>query len=119
MPIPLGKTRLTMPRVLEANVPLALEIIADIIQNSTFDEGELAREREVILQEIGQAFDTPDDIIFDYFQETAFPQHSLGRPILGRPEIIHKISRKDLKDYMEPGIYGASYGLCSNRCREP
>jgi len=88
-------------RVLEANVPLALEIIADIIQNSTFDEGELAREREVILQEIGQAFDTPDDIIFDYFQETAFPQHSLGRPILGRPEIIHKISRKDLKDYME------------------
>ncbi|OJW51444.1 MAG: peptidase M16 [Alphaproteobacteria bacterium 41-28] len=88
-------------RVLEANVPLALEIIADIIQNSTFEEDELAREREVILQEIGQAFDTPDDIIFDYFQETAFPHHSLGRPILGRPEIIHKISRKDLKDYME------------------
>jgi len=88
-------------RVLEANVPLALEIIADIIQNSTFDEEELARERDVILQEIGQAFDTPDDIIFDYFQETAFPKNPLGRPILGRPEIIHKISRKDLKEYIE------------------
>jgi predicted Zn-dependent peptidase len=87
-------------RVLEANVPLALEIIADIIQNSTFEEEELARERDVILQEIGQAFDTPDDIIFDYFQETAFPQNPLGRPILGRPEIIHKISQTDLKDYI-------------------
>lgn len=88
-------------RVLEADVPLSLEIIADIIQNSTFEAEELARERDVILQEIGQAFDTPDDIIFDYFQETAFPQHSLGRPILGRPEIIHRISQKDLKDYIE------------------
>ena len=81
-------------RVLEANVPLALEIIADIIQNSTFEAEELARERDVILQEIGQAFDTPDDIIFDYFQETAFPENSLGQPILGRPEIIHRISQK-------------------------
>ena len=88
-------------RVLEANVPLALEIIADIIQNSTFEAEELSRERDVILQEIGQAFDTPDDIIFDYFQETAFPDHPLGRPILGRADIIHKISQEDLKEYIE------------------
>ncbi len=88
-------------RILEADVPLALEIIADIIQNSIFEPQELTREREVILQEIGQAFDTPDDIIFDYFQETAFPHHPLGRPILGRPDIINKISRNDLKEYMD------------------
>lgn len=62
-------------RVLAQNVPLAVEIIADIIQNSTFEEEEIAKERDVILQEIGQSFDTPDDIIFDYFQETAFPNH--------------------------------------------
>jgi len=88
-------------RVLEEDVPLALELIADIIQNSIFEKEEISREREVILQEIGQAFDTPDDIIFDYFQETAFPHHPLGRPILGRPAIIHKITGEDLKNYMK------------------
>src|SRR5258708_162008 len=65
-------------RILANDVPLAVELIADIIQNSTFEEEEIARERDVILQEIGQSFDTPDDIIFDYFQETAFPNHPLG-----------------------------------------
>ncbi len=88
-------------RILEADVPLALDIIADIIQNSTFEEDEIARERDVILQEIGQAFDTPDDVIFDHFQKTAFPNHPLGRPILGPPEIIRHMSRNQLKGYME------------------
>ncbi|MBA3814250.1 MAG: insulinase family protein [Alphaproteobacteria bacterium] len=88
-------------RVLAEDVPLAVELIADIIQNSTFEEEEIARERDVILQEIGQSFDTPDDIIFDYFQETAFPDQPLGRPILGPPEIIRKITRNDLNEYMK------------------
>lgn len=88
-------------RVLANDVPLAVELVADIIQNSTFEEEEIARERDVILQEIGQSFDTPDDIIFDYFQETAFPNHPLGRPILGTPEIIHKITRDDLNNYIK------------------
>lgn len=88
-------------RVLENDVPLAVELIADIIQNSTFELEEIARERDVILQEIGQAFDTPDDIIFDYFQETAYPHHPLGRPILGPAEIVRQISRDDLKKYMD------------------
>ncbi|MBX9620926.1 MAG: insulinase family protein [Alphaproteobacteria bacterium] len=87
-------------RVLENDVPLALEIIADIIQNSTFEPAEVEREREVILQEIGQAHDTPDDIIFDYFQETAFPNHPLGRPILGSPDNVRRIQQSDLKKYM-------------------
>lgn len=88
-------------RVLEDDVPLALELIADIIQNSTFEEEEIARERDVILQEIGQSFDTPDDIIFDYFQSAAFPNHPLGRPILGPAEIVRAITREDLKNYMD------------------
>lgn len=87
-------------RVLENDVPLALEIIADIIQNSTFEPAEVEREREVILQEIGQAYDTPDDIIFDYFQETAFSDHPLGRPILGSPDNVRRIQQDDLKKYM-------------------
>jgi predicted Zn-dependent peptidase len=88
-------------RVLANDVPLSVELISDIIQNSTFEEEEVARERDVILQEIGQANDTPDDIIFDYFQETAFPNHPLGRPILGTPEIVQKISRSQLNTYIK------------------
>ncbi len=75
-------------KVLKEDVPLALDILADILQNSTFDPEELERERTVILQEIGQANDTPDDIIFDHFQECAYPEQAMGRPVLGRPDII-------------------------------
>src|SRR6266436_1742328 len=60
-------------KVLKEDLPLALDILSDILQYSTFDCEEIERERAVILQEIGQANDTPDDIIFDYFQERAFP----------------------------------------------
>ena len=72
-------------KVLKEDVPLALDILADILQHSTFDPEELERERTVILQEIGQANDTPDDIIFDHFQECAYPDQAMGRPVLGQP----------------------------------
>ncbi len=62
---------------------LGVEMISDILRNSVFDPDELQRERGVILQEIGQALDTPDDVIFDQFQETALPGQPLGRPVLG------------------------------------
>jgi predicted Zn-dependent peptidase len=87
-------------RVLADDVPLAVDIIADILQHSTFQEEELARERAVVLQEIGQAEDTPDDIIFDRFQETAFPDQAMGRPVLGRAEIIRDLPRDVIGDYM-------------------
>ncbi len=70
-------------RVLKGDVPLAVDILSDILQNSVFDAEELTRERTVILQEIGQALDTPDDLIFDQFQERAYPDPGLGRPLLG------------------------------------
>ncbi len=87
-------------RVLAGDVPLAVDIIADILQHSTFLDEELARERAVVLQEIGQAEDTPDDIIFDRFQETAFPDQAMGRPVLGRAEIIRDLPRAVIGDYM-------------------
>lgn len=87
-------------RVLDADVPLALDIIADIMQNSTFEPAEVDRERHVILQEIGQAMDTPDDVVFDHFQTVAFPNQPMGRPILGPPEIIKEIKREDLLNYI-------------------
>jgi len=75
------------------------------VLNSTFDEDELDRERGVVLQEIGQANDTPDDIVFDLFQETAYPDQPLGRPILGTAEIVGAMPRQTLVDYI-----GAQYG---------
>ncbi|MBK1636833.1 M16 family metallopeptidase [Rhodovulum adriaticum] len=83
-------------RVLEADVPLALDVLADILLNPTFDPAEIEVERGVILQEIGQVLDTPDDVIFDWLQEVAFPDQPLGRTILGPAERVSGFSRDDL-----------------------
>jgi len=82
--------------VLKEDVGLGVEMIADILRHSVFDPDELQRERGVILQEIGQALDTPDDLIFDRFQETALPGQPLGRPVLGTAESVEAIGRDDL-----------------------
>ena len=87
-------------KVLKQNAPLAIDILADILQHSTFDARELERERAVVLQEIGQAYDTPDDIIFDMFQERAFPDQPMGRPVLGRADIIRTIDRETVAGYL-------------------
>ena len=92
-------------KVLKEHAPLALDIVSDILLRPRFDADELRRERQVILQEIGQAHDTPDDIIFDHFQETAFPNQGVGRPVLGRAEIIDRLTQEDLRGYM-----GRHYG---------
>jgi predicted Zn-dependent peptidase len=87
-------------RVLKADVPLALDILADILQRSTFAEDELARERTVVVQEIGQAEDTPDDIVFDHLQAAAFPDQPLGWPILGTAEGVAGMPRSALQGFM-------------------
>ncbi len=87
-------------KVLKEDTALAADIIGDILTHSTFEPEELERERGVILQEIGQANDTPDDIIFDHFQETAFPGQPMGRPVLGTEEQIREMPRSVLTSYM-------------------
>ncbi len=87
-------------KVLKEDLPLAADIIGDILTHSTFAPEELERERGVILQEIGQANDTPDDIIFDHFQATAFPRQPMGRPTLGTEEVIRAMPREALTNYM-------------------
>ena len=83
-------------RVLKDDVGLAVDLIGDIVLNPVFDEGEIEIERGVILQEIGQALDTPDDIIFDWLQEAAYPEQPIGRTILGPSERVSAFSRDDL-----------------------
>jgi predicted Zn-dependent peptidase len=87
-------------RVLKENVDVALDILADIIQDSAFDETELDREREVILQEIAATRDSPDDTVYDLFQDAAFPDQALGRPILGTPDSVERFSAADMRGFL-------------------
>jgi predicted Zn-dependent peptidase len=88
-------------KVLKEDMALGTDIIGDILTHSTFDPDEMERERGVILQEIGQANDTPDDIIFDHFQDTAFPSQPMGRPVLGTETLIRGMRRDTLMGYMK------------------
>ena len=88
-------------RVLKDDVPLALDVVADILRNPVFEAREIEVERGVILQEIGQALDTPDDIIFDWLQEKAYPDHPLGRAILGEAARVSGFARADLLRFVE------------------
>ena len=90
--------------ILKDNVAIAIDIISDILRDSVFDQEELEREKTVILQEIGQALDTPDEIIFDYFQSTAFPNQPLGHSVLGPRNNVKNITRDTLLNFMR-GYY--------------
>jgi predicted Zn-dependent peptidase len=87
-------------RVMKDDVPLAVDLLADILQHSTFDADELERERDVIIQEIGQTNDTPDDLVFDLLQEAAYPNQPMGRSILGTMELVRGFNRDHLSAYM-------------------
>ncbi len=102
-------------RVLKADVPLALDVLSDILSEPTFDPTELRREQNVIVQEIGATEDTPDDLVFDRLQETAFPQQAVGRSILGTPETVRSFTPAGLRAYLTrhyraPGMIVAAAG---------
>lgn len=88
-------------KVLKEYLENGIDILSDIIQNSVFDEEETNKEKHVILQELYNSLDTPDDIIYDYFTETAYPNQSLGRPILGSEESIKSITPEKLRNYIK------------------
>ena len=87
-------------RLLAEDLALGVDLIADLVRNPRFDESELTLERDVVLQELGEARDTPDDIVFDHLQEAAFPHQPLGRSILGSEETIARIDRGALADWL-------------------
>jgi len=87
-------------RVLENDVALAVDVISDIVLNPVFDPREIEVERHVILQEIGQALDTPDDVIFDWLQEASYPDQPFGRTILGPAERVSSFQRDDLLHFV-------------------
>ncbi len=87
-------------RVLKADVPLALDVLSDILSEPTFERDELVREQNVIVQEIGAVADTPDDLIFEHLQLIAFPDQPLGRSILGTPKTVRSFDAGKLRDYL-------------------
>ena len=87
-------------RVLQADVDLAFDVISDILLNPVFDDREIEVERGVILQEIGQSLDTPDDVIFDWLQEAAYPDQAMGRTILGPADCVSRFGRADLSGFV-------------------
>lgn len=99
-------------RILKDDVALALDVIGDIVLNPAFDPKEIEVERHVILQEIGQALDTPDDIIFDWLQEVSYPDQAFGRTILGPAEKVAKFARADLQTFVKDN-YGPAQMILS------
>ncbi len=93
-------------RVLKPDVPLALDVLADILSEPAFDREELAREQNVIVQEIGAVADTPDDLIFEHLQDVAFPDQPLGRSILGTPKTVRSFDGAKLRDYLARNYRG-------------
>src|ERR1700689_4351957 len=102
-------------RVLRADVPLALDVLADILSEPAFDREELIREQSVIVQEIGAVADTPADLVFEHLNAIAFPDQSLGRSILGTAATVRSFDGRILRDYLArnyraPDMVGAAAG---------
>ena len=87
-------------KVLKENAELGVEILSDIIKNSTFPKEEIERERGVIISEIGQSYDAPDDRVFENFTKTAFKNQPMGRPILGTKETVSSFQKSNLKLFL-------------------
>jgi predicted Zn-dependent peptidase len=99
--------------VLAEHVPLAVELVADLVQRPHFAAGDLEREKDVVLQELGEARDTPSDIIFDDLWAAAFDDQPLGRSILGDEESIAAIGIEDLQDWRRSRYRAGSVSLCA------
>jgi predicted Zn-dependent peptidase len=93
-------------RMLKADVPLALDVLSDILAEPAFDATELAREQNVIVQEIGATEDAPDDLVFDFLQSMAFPDQPMGRSILGTPQSVCSFKDRNLRAYLSRNYRG-------------
>jgi len=92
-------------RVMDRHLPLAFEILADMINHSLFDRDEMEREKGVVLEEIKMYEDTPDDQVFELFNRFFYPEHPLGRPIIGYAPIIRNLTRERLVEYVGQRYY--------------
>jgi predicted Zn-dependent peptidase len=87
-------------RVLDEHLPEAMDVLADLILNSTLKREELEREKLVVIEELKNAEDDPEDVIHDYFEKALFPNHSLGYPIIGTEENVRRFQREHLRAHL-------------------
>lgn len=87
-------------KMLKNDIELAVDVLSDLVMAPTFAADEMAKEKEVVVQEIKQSYDDPSDIVFDYFQQTAFAEQSLGMSILGPEKLVRSFTAEDLHKYM-------------------
>src|SRR4030081_984538 len=107
-------------RVMKADVPLALDVLSDILANPSFVPDELEREKSVIVQEIGAAQDTPDDVVFEHLNELCYPDQPMGRSLLGTAKPRKAFSRLPLPGcpathYRGPDMVVAAAGAIDHR----
>jgi len=93
-------------KVLDEHLPLAIDILADIVRNPAFGADDVAREKKVVLEEIKMVEDTPDDLVHELFTQGFWENHPLGRPIPGTKETVESFSADLLRDYFK-GVYTA------------
>ncbi len=100
-------------KMLKEDAELALDVICDMINNPTFANDELIKEREVVVQEIKQTYDDPSDIVFDYLQDKAFSNQAMGRAILGTKELVRSFGAKELNSYMKSNYAANNTTICA------
>ncbi|VAI08431.1 unnamed protein product [Triticum turgidum subsp. durum] len=88
-------------KVLDKDVPRAMNVLADILQDSKLEDNRIERERSVILREMEEVQGQSEEVIFDHLHATAFQYTSLGRPILGSADNVKSITKKNLIDYIQ------------------
>ena len=88
-------------RIMSEDIDIAIDILADMMIAPLFAKQDLTSEREVVLQEILQSYDNPEDVLFDLAQKHLFPAHTLGQPILGTKETLNQITANDLRGFMQ------------------
>src|SRR5258706_1205743 len=91
---------------MKADGPLALDVLSDILANPLFVADEVEREKSVIVQEIGAAQDTPDDVVFEHLNELCYPDQPMGRSLLGTAKTLKGFSRDTLRGYLSTHYRG-------------
>ena len=100
-------------KMLKNDAELAVDVLTDILLNPTFPMQEIVKERDVVIQEIKQTIDTPDDIIFDYFQQCAFPDQPIGRSILGPEDNVCRFDPDMLRGYLKNNYAAENMVMCA------
>src|SRR5260370_14863820 len=100
-------------RVMKADVPVARDVSSDILTHPSFVPDELEREKSVIVQEIGAAQDTPDDVVFEHLNELCYPDQPMGRSLLGTAKTLKGFNRDTLRGYLSTHYRGPDMGVAA------